>query len=80
MKKDSCERKIRIKNLLMGNKNSTEKIQALKQQINKINSHYYKIEDNYNLHQNKVFNKSNLNNNEKIKEKNIINNNNNDNK
>ena len=64
----------------MGNKNSTETIQALKQQINKINSHYYKIEDNYNLHQNKVFNKSNLNNNENIKEKNIINNNNNDNK
>ena len=33
MKRDSCERKKKIKTLLMGNKNSKEKINLLKQQL-----------------------------------------------
>ena len=36
MKRDSCERKKKIKTLLMGNKNSKEKINLLKQQLIKI--------------------------------------------
>ena len=33
MKRDSCERKKKIKTLLMGNKNSKERINLLKQQL-----------------------------------------------
>jgi len=38
LKKDSCERKKKIKQLLMGNRISSEKIKSIKEQINNINN------------------------------------------
>ena len=45
MKRDSCERKKKIKQLLMGRKNSSEKIKSLKHQLNYINNNSQQFED-----------------------------------
>ena len=71
MKRDSCERKKKIKTLLMGNKNSKEKINLLKQQLIKIQKNIpIEFEDSEFIDKNNLNKKMNIS----IKKVNITNN------
>ena len=71
MKRDSCERKKKIKTLLMGNKNSKEKINLLKQQLISIQKNNpIEFEDTEYIDKNNINKKMNI----CIKKVNITNN------
>ena len=85
LKKDSCERKKKIKQLLMGNRISSEKIKSIKEQINNINNtkptqfdyvnknNINIIKESHNISQNRDYNiNKNINNSQNRNETTLI--------